>query len=499
MGETERSYDVIVIGGGPGGYVAAARAAQRGLRTALIEAGMLGGVCLNWGCIPTKALLRSAHFVQQARGARRLGLRLGALEWDYAAVQRRSRQAVDRLVKAVQMLLDRAGVEVWLAQGRLDGRQGEELRVRLSPLPARETGRGQSAARPDVVRAPHVVLASGGRPRALPGLAFDGRRIVSSRDVLAWTELPRRLLIAGGGAIGLEFADVFSTLGVEVRLVEMMPQLLPGMEPELAESLRKALIKRRVKIETGAVLTDVVATEEGVRATIAAREALGGDVAARAGQAPASPAANATVAAEALLVAIGVSGNTEELGLESVGLAAERGYLSVDRHQRTGVPGLYAIGDVTGPPMLAHAAAAAGVHVVEHLTGTDPAPIERNWIPGVVYTDPEVAAVGETEAAARQRHGAVRIGRFPFVANGRAVVEGETSGFVKLILAAEEERLLGAHIVGPGAGELIAEPTLLGAAGIGGERFATVIHAHPTLSEAIPEAWAGALGEGLHG
>jgi dihydrolipoamide dehydrogenase len=476
MSQRAQSHDLIVIGAGPGGYVAALRAAQRGLRTALVEREQVGGVCLNWGCIPTKALLRSAHLHRQMREAASFGLRATEVGFDYPAVVARSRQTVDRLVKGVQFLLRQASVDVITGRGRLSG-----LHDGLYPVAVEsETAAGTGV--PLELCAPKVILATGARPRSLPALPVDGERIVTSRTALAQTTLPRRLLIVGAGAIGVEFADIFQAFGVEVTIVEMLPRLLPESDPEASAELARAFAKRRIRVLLASMVEGVTAVGETLSCRIAPAEG-----------------ATTTIEVDRVLVAVGLTGNTEDLGLETVGVAPERGFVKVDAQQRAAGPGLYAIGDLTGPPLLAHAASAEGILAADHAAGLAPGPIERDWVPGVVYTQPAIATVGLDEAAARARHGdAVQVGRFAMRASGRAVAEGETAGFTKVVLERGSGRLLGATVVGPGADELIAELVVIGRCGVRAAELLQVIHAHPTLSETIPEAFGAALGEGIH-
>jgi len=474
MSQRAQSHDLIVIGAGPGGYVAALRAAQRGLRTALVEREQVGGVCLNWGCIPTKALLRSAHLHRQMREAAVFGLRAADVGFDYPAVVARSRQTVDRLVKGVQFLLRQASVDVIAGRGRLSG-----LHQGLYPVAV------ESEGIPLELCAPKVILATGARPRSLPALPIDGARIVGSREALALTTLPRRLLIVGAGAIGVEFADIFRSFGVEVTIVEMMPRLLPETDPEASAELARAFARRGVRVLTGSVVEGVAADRDALVCRIAPVEPR--------------PEGATGVEVDRVLVAVGLTGNTADLGLETVGVEPERGFVKVDAQQRAAGPGLYAIGDLTGPPLLAHAASAEGILAADHAAGLAPGPIDRQWVPGVVYTQPAIATVGLDEAAARARHGeAVQVGRFPLRANGRAVAEGETAGFTKVLLERGSGRLLGATVVGLGADELIAELGVIGRCDVRADELLQVIHAHPTLSETIPEAFGAALGEGIH-
>jgi dihydrolipoamide dehydrogenase len=334
------------------------------------------------------------------------------------------------------------------------------------------------------LEAPRVILATGARARDLPALRFDGARILSSREALALQEVPKRVLIVGAGVIGVEFADLFQAFGAEVTLVEMLPRALPELDGESAAELQRAYARRRIRVLTGSIVERVETAGESLRCRIVPHAGGG---------------AAETIEADRVLVAVGLAGNVEEIGLESVGLGATGAFLEVDGTLQTKVPGLYAIGDLIGPPLLAHAASAEGLHAADHAAGATPAPIDYAWVPGVVYTHPMLASVGLDEARARERHGdAIEVGRFPLRALGRAVAEGETAGFVKVILARDDRRLLGAQVVGRGADELIAELGVIGRCRIPAPDLLQVIHAHPTLSEAIPEAFAAALGEGLH-
>ena len=463
-------FDLIVIGGGPGGYVAALRAAACGMRTALIERDRVGGVCLNWGCIPTKALLHSARLWRMMRGARRHGLQAAELSCDYAAVQRRSRQTVDRLARGVAGLLARAGVVQIAGFGRLAGHEGIALRVEVLAGGAPQNVRRLSAAK--------LILAPGGRPRPLPGIPFDGERVISSREALELTAIPERLLIAGAGVIGMEFADLLATFGAAVTVVEILPRILPAEDQEGAAAVRAALSKRGVRFLTERRISAATPEDGRLQCRLDSGE---------------------TLLVDRLLVATGIVANLEQLGLDSVSLTPRAGFLPTDRHLLTAAPGVYAIGDVTGPPHLAHRASAQGIHAAEHAAGRELPEYDPAWTPAVVYTQPQLAAVGIGEETARERGGALRIGRFPFSASGKAMTDGEITGFVKVILEAETERLLGAVIVGAEAGELIAQATLIGRLGLRASEVIGTQHPHPTLSEALPEALAVALGSAIHG
>ncbi len=473
-------YDVIVIGAGPGGYTAAIRAARAGLRTALVEAQEIGGVCLNWGCIPTKAMLHSAALWRSLRGGRRHGITVGEAGFDYAAVVQRSRQTVSRLVKGLELTFKEVGLDLVRGHARLDGRDGPRIRVKVASSHGDGTG-GQG-----LLRAAHVILASGSRIRGLPHLPFDGERILHSRDAIVLTEVPERLLIVGGGAIGLEFADLFATFGARVTVVELLPRILPTEDEEVSAALRSALLKRGIKIRTGCTVSEVTPVAgpdgKGLRCVLRAASA---DV----------------LEVDRVLVAVGVTGATADLGLETVGVTPEEGFLKVDGHLRTSAPGLYAIGDLVGPPLLAHTASSQGIHAAEHAAGKvrEEEPYDATWTPAAVFTHPQVASVGLREHDLAARGLKARVGRFPFSASGKAVAEGDVAGFVKVLLEEATGRLLGAHIIGPAASELIAELTLAGRNSLKAEDVLRTIHTHPTLSEALPEAVGAALGIGIHG
>ncbi|MBD3236746.1 MAG: dihydrolipoyl dehydrogenase [Candidatus Eisenbacteria bacterium] len=467
------SFDLIVIGAGPGGYVAARRAAACGLRSALIERERVGGVCLNWGCIPTKTLLHAAHLYRGVQSARRFGVRAGDLSFDYAAIQRRSRQTADRLARGVERLLDDVGVVRISGIARLDGRAGEAFRVAVAP--ADETG--DSGAAPRTLSAPRVILATGARARPLPKLPFDGKRIVSSREALGWTSVPRRLLIAGGGVIGLEFADLFASFGAEVTVIELLPRILATEEEEAANVLRAALSRRGVRFLTDTQVAEAVETDAGLSCRLQTGE---------------------TLEVDRLLAAVGIVADLEGLGLDSVELPRD-GYVAVDDHLRTAVPGLYAIGDLTGPPQLAHRASAQGIHAAEAAAGQSPPAYDSNWTPAVVYTQPQLASVGLQEEEARARGIGLRVGRFAFSASGKAMTDGEMAGFVKVIVEQKTGRLIGGVIAGSEAGELIGELAIAGRLGLPVDELIRVQHPHPTLSEAVGEALAAALGQPIHG
>ena len=458
------SYDVVVIGSGPGGYVAAIRAAQLGLKTACVERAELGGVCLNWGCIPTKALLHNAHVYESLKDAKSLGFRIdGPIGVDWPAIIKRSRQVSKRLNRGVAGLFKKYGVTPI---------EGEATIERP----------GVVAVGAERLHVKHIIVATGARPRSLPGVAFDGERVMSSKEALVVDPMPPRVLVIGAGAIGVEFAYFFNAFGSKVTLVEMADRVLPVEDHEVSEALGKTLSKKGVSLRTSTVARGVTVADGGVRATLA----------------PAAGGEGEQIEVDRVLVAIGVVGNTEGLGLEAAAVALERGWVKVDADLRTSCPGIYAIGDVAGPPWLAHKASAEAIHCVERLAGHAGKPVDYANIPGCTYCEPQVASVGLTERACAERGLAVKIGRFPFSASGKALAIDDKEGFVKLIFGAEHGELLGAHLIGPSATELIAELTLARTLEATEAEILGTIHAHPTLAEAIHEATGLAFGEGVN-
>ena len=467
-------YDLLVLGAGPGGYAAAVRAARAGKTVGLIERDQLGGVCLNWGCIPTKALLHSAGLWRALKGAGRHGISIEGASFDYAAVHRRSRQVVGRLVKGLEGLMKKAGVEVIAGEGRLEGSRDGRPRVCV-----RAAGKG-GGIEERIYTADDLILATGSVMKEVPGLPMDLKQVIGSREAVDLTELPESLLVIGAGAIGLEFADLFATFGVKVTVIEMMPQILPTEDVDVVQVLRNGLAKRGIKIHTATRLANAQVDAAGVHGELVIE-----------GQDP------QPISAERVLVAVGVTGAIHNLGLAEAGVATEGGFVRVDEHHATSAPHIYAIGDLTGSPMLAHAASAAGIRAVEHMLGL-PVPEGLAWIPAAVFTHPQLASVGARERDLKEQGVAYRSGTFPFSALGRAVAEGEGAGFVKVLLDEEDGRLLGAHIVGPGASELIAELTLAGTRQLSAQALLDTVHTHPTLAEAVPEAVGAALGVGIH-
>ncbi|MBU6399552.1 MAG: dihydrolipoyl dehydrogenase [Verrucomicrobia bacterium] len=459
----ESAYDLIVVGGGPGGYVAAVRAAQLGLRVALVERGELGGVCLNWGCIPSKALLRNAEVVRLVRDAGRFGITIDRYQADYAAAQARSRAVAERLVKGVAFLMKKNKVEVIKGEATLAARD----RVAVKPA-GRE------------LTAPHIIVATGARARSIPGLTIDGRQVLSSREALELRELPASIAIVGASAVGMEFATVFRSYGVAVTVIELLPHLLPKEDEEISIAFEKEMKKTGVSFHTGARVEGAEIAANQVRLRLA------------------TPGGPQTVEAARVLVAVGVQPNLEGLGLEALGAQLEGGAIKVDEFGRTTVPGLYAIGDVTMKLALAHVASAQGVLVAELIARKEPRALDLNRVPRCTYSAPQVASLGLTEAQARATGRALRVGRFPFRANGKALGLNETEGFVKMIVDTQYGEILGAHLIGPEVTELTGELSLAKAMELTPLELAYAVHAHPTLTEALGEVALDAMGVAIN-
>ncbi len=457
--------DIAILGGGPGGYVAALRAAQFGVQVALIEEKAVGGVCLNVGCIPTKALLRSAEVYRTFRQAETFGLCLeGNVTPDWPAIQARKETIVQQLVHGVEVLLHKAGVQVLRGRGRFAAPRTLEV----------TTTDGVQR-----VEAKHVVIATGSRPVRLPLPGMDLPGVVDSTGALALEALPKRLLVIGGGGVGVEFADIFNSFGVKVTVVEMLDRLLPQMDADLGPALAWTLGQRGVQCYLNSRVTRVDAVEGGLRATIV------------------TPDGEVGVEADRVLVAVGRRPNVEDLSLKAVGVRFDKAGISVDAQMQTNVPGIAAVGDVTGGPLLAHVAMRGGEVAVENALGHR-ATLDLKTVPWCVYSDPEVASVGLTEAQAREAGYVVRVGRFPLNASGKALTYGETDGFVKVVSEARFGEVLGLHVVAPHASDLIHEGGLALALEATLDELVTTVHGHPTLSEAVREAALEVGGEALH-
>ncbi|MBK9092142.1 MAG: dihydrolipoyl dehydrogenase [Anaerolineae bacterium] len=466
------TYDVVVLGGGPGGYVAAIRASQLGQKTALIESEALGGVCLNWGCIPSKALLKNAEVVNTLQRGKEFGFAFENLTLDFTVAYQRSRQVSERLVKGIGSLMRKNKIDVFEGRGVL--RSAGEIDVTLN--------KGGS----EVVKAKHIILATGARARGLPGLELDGERIMGYRQAIVQQQAPKRALIVGAGPIGMEFAYVWRSYGAEVTVIEMLPQVLPLEDDEVSAEVAKAFKKMGVNVLTSTRTEGAERASDGVRVKVKHVDS----------------GAESSLEADLMLVATGVLPNSANIGLESVGVKVNRGgFVEVDEYLRTNVPGIYAIGDLTGKLALAHVASAQGIVAVEHIAGHETTPLSDEKytdMPRCTYCNPQVASLGLTEKQARAKGLEIKVGKFPFIANGKALGLGEREGFVKIIADAKYGEILGAHLVGPEVTELLPELVLAKTWELTPEEIARSVHAHPTLSEVIMEASHGVFGAAIH-
>ena len=461
------NYDVLVIGSGPGGYVAAIRAAQLGMKAGVVERENLGGICLNWGCIPTKSLLKSAQVYEYAKHASDYGVSIsGELKPDFGAMVKRSRDVADGMSKGVQFLFKKNKIETITGTGTLAGKNTVEV----------TTAEGKKQR----YTANHIILATGARSRELPNLKQDGKKIIGYRDALVLPKLPKSMVVVGSGAIGSEFAYFYQSLGTQVTLVEFMPAIVPNEDEEVSKALERSFKKNKMEVLTSASVEAVDTTGELCRVIIKTKK--GEQVA----------------EAEIVLSAVGITSNIENIGLEKMGVEVEKGKIKVDEYYRTNIEGIYAIGDIVHGPALAHVASAEGIACVEKIAGLNPHPIDYDNIPGCTYTSPEVASVGLTEKKAREAGYELKIGKFPYSASGKASAAGQKDGFVKLIFDAKYGELLGAHLIGGNVTEMIAELVVAKKLEITGHELIKSIHPHPTMSEAIMEAAAAAYEEVIH-
>jgi dihydrolipoamide dehydrogenase len=473
------SFDIIIIGSGPGGYVTAIRAAQLGLKTAMVERSYLGGICLNWGCIPTKALLRSAEMYQHFQHAKEYGLSAEKVTYDSGAVVKRSRGVAKRLNDGVGFLMKKNKVSVIWGEAAVDA--PGKITVKASRNSGNDTEAPKGALGPGAYEAKHIIVATGARPRVLPGLEPDKKLVWTYFEAMVPDRMPKSLLVVGSGAIGIEFASFFRSFGAAVTVVEVLPQILPVEDAEIAGLARKAFEKQGIKILTGAKVTKLDKKADSVTATI--DDGKGG---------------TQTITAERVISAVGVTGNIENLGLEKLGVKTDRGCIVTDGLGRTSVPGIYAIGDVAGPPMLAHKAEHEGVICVEAIKGLKPHPLDKLKIPGCTYCTPQIASVGLTEQAAKEKKLDIRVGRFPFIGNGKAIAMGEDQGLVKVIFDKGTGQLLGAHMIGAEVTELIQGYVVAMNLETTEEELMHTVFPHPTLSEMMKEAVLDAYGRVLN-
>lgn len=460
------TYDVVIIGAGPGGYVAALRAAQIGMKAAVVERDNVGGTCLNWGCIPSKALIRNAEVVSLFKNAKLWGVTFDGMQVDFGAAIDRSRGVVDRMTRGVNFLFRKNGVDVISGHARLLDAHTVAVEGADEPL---EAGA--------------VIIATGARPRSLPGLEVDGELVMTSREALEARDMPSSAVFVGGGAIGCELAFVYNAYGVDTTIIEALPRLLPLEDAEVSAVVERVFGRQGIRCRPGTHLVNM--RREGDRAVLTVFTA--------------DTNGEEEVLTDRVVVAVGVQGNVGGLGLEEACVATERGLITVDKHLQTTAEGVYAIGDVNGLMPLAHVASAQGVYVVERLAGRNPAPLDYGLMPRAVYCQPQVASFGMTEEAARDAGLPVRVGKFPFRPNGKALGAADYEGFVKLVIEEGSERILGAHMVGPEVTELLGELSLNRQMEGTARELGMMVHAHPSLSEVVKEAALAAVGEALHG
>jgi dihydrolipoamide dehydrogenase len=459
------AYDVIVLGSGPGGYPAAIRASQLGKKVAIVEKESLGGVCLNWGCIPTKALLKSAQVYDYAKHAADYGITVSNPTHDFGGVVKRSRGVADKMSKGVQFLMKKNKIDVIMGTGKL-----------VAPNKLEVTAADNTK---QIVEAKNIVIATGGRARQLPNMPIDGKKIIGYREAMVLPEQPKSMIICGSGAIGSEFAYFYNNMGTKVTIVEYMPRIVPVEDEDISKELEKQFKKQGMTIMTSSEVLKVDTSGAGVKATV--KTASGEQV----------------LEADILLSAVGVVANIENVGLEELGIKLDKGKIIVDANQQTNIPGVYAIGDCTPGQALAHVASKEGINAAEHLSGHKPDPLDYNNIPGCTYCVPEIASVGYTEKAAKDAGYEVKVGKFPFMASGKASAAGATEGFVKVIYDAKYGEFLGCHMIGMNVTEMIAEAVVARKLETTAHEMLNAIHPHPTMSEGLKEATAVAYGEAI--
>jgi dihydrolipoamide dehydrogenase len=463
------NFDVIIIGSGPGGYVAAIRASQLGMNVAVIERESLGGICLNWGCIPTKALLKSAQVFEYLHHAADYGIKVGEATADFAAMIKRSRSVADGMSKGVQFLMKKNKITVIMGDGKLIA----------GPKVAVKDAEGKTTE----YTAKHIIVATGGRAKQLPNLPIDGQKIIEYRKAMSLESQPKRMVVVGAGAIGVEFGYFYHSIGTEVSIVEFMEQgLVPREDADISKELGKLYARKGIKIFGGWAVESVDTSGSEIKVNMKNRK----------------DGKTETIVCDVVLSAAGVTPNTENIGLEDLGVVVDRGFIKVDAFYRTNIPGVYAIGDVLATQALAHVASAEGITCVEAIAGHHPEAIDYNNIPGCTYCSPEIASVGYTEQAAKDAGYELLIGKFPFTASGKAKAAGAPEGFVKVIYDKKYGELLGAHLIGANVTEIIAELVVARKLETTGHEILKAIHPHPTMSEAVMEATAAAYGEVIH-
>ncbi|MFM2194904.1 MAG: hypothetical protein RL092_504 [Bacteroidota bacterium] len=460
------NYDVIVLGSGPGGYVTAIRASQLGLKTAVIERESLGGICLNWGCIPTKALLKSASVFEYINHAKEYGIEVTGAKHDFSAVVKRSRGVAEGMSKGVQFLMKKNKIDVIMGSGKV--------------MPGKKVSVTSADGTSQEIQASHIIVATGGRSRNLPNMPQDGKKIIGYREAMTLPEQPKSMVIVGSGAIGVEFAYFYNAMGTKVTVVEYAQNIVPVEDEDVSKALAKSFKASGIEIMTSSEVTSVDTSGKVCKVKVKSGET------------------EQILEADIVLSAAGVVANIENIGLEEVGIVTDKGKIVVDKHYQTNIPGYYAIGDCVPGQALAHVASAEGIICVEQIAGHHPAALDYNNIPGCTYCSPEIASVGYTEKAAKAAGYELKIGKFPFSASGKASAAGHKDGFVKLIFDAKYGELLGAHLIGANVTEMIAECVALRKLETTGEELIKTVHPHPTMSEAIMEAAAAAYGEVIH-
>jgi len=462
-GDLLADFDVVVLGAGPGGYVAAIRAAQLGLKTAIIEKDSVGGVCLNWGCIPSKSLLRNAEVLNLVNNAEEFGITFENLTYDFSKAISRSREVVDKLTSGVQYLLNKNQVELIEGTGKLT--EPHEIEIL-------ENNRKFTSD--------NIIIATGARQRDIDSMPIDHHIVINSRDALSMSEIPDDITIIGAGATGVEFAHIYRSYGAKVTLVEMMDRIIPNEDSEISDSLRKSFAEREIDIKVGVTVKSIQASNGTALVTLVAN------------------GEEHLITSDKVLVAVGVQPNTDGIGLEGAGITTDKGFISIGENMETNVSGVYAIGDVTGKMLLAHVATAQAVTAVEYIAGLNPAPIDYHLLPRAIYCEPQVASFGMTEAQARNHGIEIQIGRFPFSASGKAVALGHTEGIIKLVIDPEIGEILGAHMIGPEVTELLAELSMTKLLEGTTTELGWLVHPHPTISETLKEAALDSNGEAIH-
>lgn len=460
------NYDLIIIGSGPGGYVAAIRASQLGLKTAIVEKENLGGICLNWGCIPTKALLKSAQVFEYLNHAKDYGINVSEVKPDFSAVVKRSRDVADGMSKGVQFLMKKNKIDVITGFGKI--KAGKKVEVK------------DAEGKITTYEAKNIIMALGARSRQLPNLPQDGKKIIGYREAMNLPQLPKSIVVVGSGAIGVEFAYFYNTMGTKVTVVEFLPAIVPVEDEEVSKQLERSFKKAGMTVMTDSSVESVDTKGTGCKVTVKTKKGV------------------ETIECDIVLSAVGIQANLEGVGLEEVGIVTDKGKIVTNPYYQTNMPGYYAIGDCIPGQALAHVASAEGIICVEKIAGHNPEPLDYNNIPGCTYCQPEIASVGYTEKAAKEKGFELKIGKFPFSASGKAKAAGAPEGFVKLIFDAKYGELLGAHMIGANVTEMIAEIVSVRKLETTGHEIIKTVHPHPTMSEAIMEAAAAAYGEVIH-